>query len=196
MSGGPQDEFFLSYVNDDPAIQFQFTGDVGKLRTALNVPVRGHTALVDTVYLALNAMRKARYATRGLLIVSDGEDNDSVYRMSELAAAAREARVPIFLIVPRDVLPREVSRQAERTARSELMTLAATSGGAAVAANLREQMLAAAETYAVAMRSMHTLYAAWRGEKTDGLKVKVKGVRRQPVLFYPDEAVPVKEAGR
>ena len=114
---GPQDEFFLGYVNEEPAVQIPFTSDLRRLLPAAEVRTKGRTALIDSIYLALNTMRKARCATRGLLVLSDGEDNRSVYRMDELRGLAREARVPIFLIAPGDFPetrgPREMGMWAE-----------------------------------------------------------------------------------
>ncbi len=53
------------------------------------------TALIDTIYLALNRMRKATQPRHALLILSDGMDNYSRYSGRELLRAALEADVQI-----------------------------------------------------------------------------------------------------
>ena len=57
------------------------------------------TALVDTVYLALNQMRQARQPRRALLIFSDGFDNQSRYSNGELMRVALEADVQVYTII-------------------------------------------------------------------------------------------------
>jgi Ca-activated chloride channel family protein len=59
----------------------------------------GFTALIDTVYLGLNQMRKARNPRRALVILSDGMENHSRYSKSELLRVALEADVQIYTII-------------------------------------------------------------------------------------------------
>lgn len=58
----------------------------------------GATALVDTLYMALNRMRSAHYPRRALLVVSDGIDNHSRYSKDDLMRIATEADVQIYSI--------------------------------------------------------------------------------------------------
>ncbi len=60
------------------------------------------TALIDTVYLGLNRMRKAKHPRRALLILSDGMDNYSRYSKGELMRVALEADVQIYTIIVGD----------------------------------------------------------------------------------------------
>jgi Ca-activated chloride channel homolog len=59
----------------------------------------GMTALIDTVYLGLNQMRKAHHPERALIILSDGMDNHSQYSRNQLLRAALEADVQIYTII-------------------------------------------------------------------------------------------------
>src|SRR5262249_23702442 len=59
----------------------------------------GFTALLDTVYLGLNGMRKAQNPQRALVVLSDGVDNHSRYSNNELLRAALEADVQIYSII-------------------------------------------------------------------------------------------------
>jgi Ca-activated chloride channel homolog len=58
----------------------------------------GSTALVDTLYLALNKMHFAHNPRRALLVISDGTDNHSRYSKGDLMRMAMEADVQIYTI--------------------------------------------------------------------------------------------------
>ena len=77
-----------------------FTTDTGtiEVKIAYTRP-GGFTALIDTVYLGLNQMRRARNPQRALIVVSDGMDNHSRYSKGELLKAALEADVQIYTII-------------------------------------------------------------------------------------------------
>jgi Ca-activated chloride channel family protein len=94
------DEFLLLTVSTQPASGPEFTNDASSVEEniAYTRP-GGFTALIDTVYLGLNQMRKARNPQRALIVLSDGLDNHSRYSKSELLRAALEADVQIYTII-------------------------------------------------------------------------------------------------
>jgi VWFA-related protein len=98
-ASNPEDEFFLLTVSSEPHIQTGITDDPQVLETALRSAVAGgNTALVDTVYLALDHLRHAKYPQRALLVISDGIDNHSRYTAPELMNVAAEADAQIYTI--------------------------------------------------------------------------------------------------
>jgi Ca-activated chloride channel homolog len=99
-TANPEDEFLLLTVSTLPESVSGFTTDTADLEEniALTRP-GGFTALIDTVYLGLNQMRKAHNPQRALVIVSDGMDNHSRYSKSELLRVALEADVQIYTII-------------------------------------------------------------------------------------------------
>ncbi|HXB68710.1 MAG TPA: VWA domain-containing protein [Candidatus Acidoferrales bacterium] len=95
----PEDETFLMAVSSRPESLLGFTDDAGSLQNRLMATsAAGSTALIDTVYLALNRMRSARNARKALFIVSDGMDNNSRYSKAELLRAVQERDVEIHTI--------------------------------------------------------------------------------------------------
>jgi Ca-activated chloride channel family protein len=91
-SAGTEDEVFLMTFADRPELRVAFTKDFESLPNSLLFDsAAGSTALIDAVYLALNEMRSARNPRKALLVVSDGADNNSRYRESELFVRAVEA---------------------------------------------------------------------------------------------------------
>jgi Ca-activated chloride channel homolog len=96
----PEDEFLLLTVSTQPAAYPEFTTDTAAVEQdiAFTRP-GGFTALIDTVYLGLNHMRKAQRSRRALIILSDGGDNHSRYSKNELLRVALEADVQIYSII-------------------------------------------------------------------------------------------------
>jgi len=100
QTANPQDEFLLLTVSTQPEATSGFTSDIADLEESIGrTRPNGMTALIDTVYLGLNRMRKARQPRRALLILSDGMDNYSRYSKNELLRVALEADVQIYTII-------------------------------------------------------------------------------------------------
>jgi VWFA-related protein len=98
-TANPQDEFFLIQFNDRPEMVVPFTTDTDKIQSTLTfTQSKGRTALLDSVYLAMHEMKKAKNPRKAVLIISDGGDNSSRYTETEIKNAVREADVQIFAI--------------------------------------------------------------------------------------------------
>jgi Ca-activated chloride channel homolog len=95
-----EDEFLLLTVSTQPDTVSRFTTNIADLEDSIGrTSSGGMTALIDTVYLGLNDMRKAHQPRRALLILSDGMDNYSRYSKGELMRVALEADVQIYAII-------------------------------------------------------------------------------------------------
>ena len=92
-----QDDYFVIGVSSRPTIISDSTQSADRIeaKLALETP-KGTTALLDAVYLALTKMRSAQYQRRALLIISDGGDNNSRYRLKHIKELAQEADVAIY----------------------------------------------------------------------------------------------------
>jgi Ca-activated chloride channel family protein len=100
QTANPEDEFLLLTVSTQPDTISGFTNDIADLEESIGrTSPAGMTALIDTVYLGLNRMRKANQPRRALLILSDGMDNYSRYSKGELMRVALEADVQIYTII-------------------------------------------------------------------------------------------------
>ena len=188
---GPDDEYFLEYVNSLPAMKCIFSRDLERIRAGVGVRPNGPTALFDAVYLALQAMDKASHANRSLVVVSDGLENQSKRGFKELKKAFAVSTVPLFLIVPderwhrarRDV---DVREWAERT---DVMWLAHQSGGYSVRVLTDESAASAAAELGNVIRSPYYLNFAVPAAPEDSkdlraLYLEVKGAGPKPMLFY------------
>jgi len=56
------------------------------------------TALVDSIYLAMERMKQARNARKALVIVSDGQDNYSRYSTGEMMSHVKEADLQMYTV--------------------------------------------------------------------------------------------------
>ncbi len=95
----PEDEAFLYTVSTRSGRDSTFTSDF----TSLLVPSMfraafGNTALVDTIFAAMQHSKQGRNPRRALLVISDGVDNNSRHSAHELIRALEEADVPVYCI--------------------------------------------------------------------------------------------------
>ncbi|MFL6446409.1 MAG: VWA domain-containing protein [Bryobacteraceae bacterium] len=102
----PGDEFSLWKFGSRPEPVCLFTMDDEEIQDNLSrIQPQGYTSLFDALYLALNQMKRASRATKALLVLSDGGDNNSRYTEREIRTMVREADVRIFSISIMDRSP-------------------------------------------------------------------------------------------
>jgi Ca-activated chloride channel homolog len=127
----PDDEYFLVTFNEQATLSAASTdGDelLGLLRRA--VP-HGQTALYDAVYLALEALDRARHRKRALVVFSDGADNRSRYNIGELKRLVKERDVPIYCIASAGAESASCGRLCRMEAQVALDEIAGLTGGRA-----------------------------------------------------------------
>lgn len=99
-ASNPEDEFLMLTVSSIPDADSGFTTEAEALAQDVQATrAGGMTALLDTVYLGLNRMRKATRPRRALVILSDGMDNQSRYSKRELLRLALESDVQVYTIL-------------------------------------------------------------------------------------------------
>jgi len=98
-TANPQDDFFLITFADTAELAVDSTSSVEDIQShLLTKQPQGSTALLDAIYLGVSQMRRAKYARKALLIISDGGDNHSRYRERDIRSALREADVLVYAI--------------------------------------------------------------------------------------------------
>jgi Ca-activated chloride channel family protein len=92
-----EDDFFLIVFNDRSRLAEDFTTSADTLLGRLIlVKPKNSTAFYDAVYLGLEKVLQGRHERKALLIISDGEDNNSRYSHKEVRERARESGVMIY----------------------------------------------------------------------------------------------------
>jgi Ca-activated chloride channel family protein len=98
-TANPEDEAFLVEFNDRPELVTSLTHNLEEIQNRLTfTQSKGRTALLDAIYLALHAMKKATNPRKALVVISDGGDNSSRYTESEIKNLVKEADVQIYAI--------------------------------------------------------------------------------------------------
>jgi len=98
-TANPEDEAFLVEFSDRPGMAVPMTHNLADIQNRLvGVRPKGRTALYDSVYLALNALKKAHNPRKALLLITDGGDNRSRYTQSEVKGLLEEADVQLYAI--------------------------------------------------------------------------------------------------
>ena len=94
-----EDEYFIIAFNDKARLVQDFTTSPSEIMSrVIFVKAKGSTALYDGVYLGIEKARQGRHKKRALLIISDGEENNSRYNGRELREMLKESDVPVYSI--------------------------------------------------------------------------------------------------
>ncbi|MDE3181036.1 MAG: VWA domain-containing protein, partial [Acidobacteriota bacterium] len=99
-----EDEAFVVGFDVEPELLQDYTDDVGKLSDAIReLQAGGGTGLFDAIYYAckekmIYVPEPVPYLRRVLIIVSDGEDNESQHSLDEALAMAQRAEAIIFAV--------------------------------------------------------------------------------------------------
>jgi Ca-activated chloride channel family protein len=93
------DDIFLMAFNERAQLVQDFTTSADQILGHLMlVSPRRSTALYNAMYLAVEKIKEGRHPKRALLVISDGEDNNSRYSYKELRNRVKEADVQIYAI--------------------------------------------------------------------------------------------------
>jgi Ca-activated chloride channel homolog len=185
----PQDEFFLVEFGNRPRLTVPFTTETGEIRDRLRrAEPHGKTALLDAVYLAMDAMKSARNARRALLILSDGGDNYSRYTRTEMRNRVRESDLWIYAMGIYDlhaaILPEETGSGPDL-----LQALAEESGGRHYAVEYLADLPRIAGRIGLELREQYILGYRPSGSRRDGkyhrVQVKVVEGRHLMVSWRP-----------
>lgn len=99
QNANPDDDYFVVTVSNHPKLIASSTRSIKAIETELGLAVPdGNTALLDAIYLGVAQMQTAHYKRHALLIISDGGDNNSRYRLREIKSILRESDVAVYAI--------------------------------------------------------------------------------------------------
>jgi Ca-activated chloride channel homolog len=94
-----EDETFIVTFGSRPNLAQNFTFDIRDLSASLNrVQVQGTTSLYDAVMFAANHIEKGFHGKKALIVISDGEDNNSLYKLEEVLEQIRESKMILYTI--------------------------------------------------------------------------------------------------
>jgi VWFA-related protein len=203
-SSNPQDEMFVVDFNDDVTVELMngkaFTNDPSELAKAVRaVAARGRTALYDAVAEGLVHLQLAHWEKKALIIVSDGGDNASQQKFSQVLARARHSQVMIYSI--------GLIGADEEEDPKILRRLSKETGGEAYFPSSTENVTDVSMRIARDLRQQYTLgFVPTKSEKSDSfrkLDVKVTApgrgkihVRTRPGYFVGSEKQSIVQSGK
>lgn len=102
-SSSPQDEMFVVNFNDNVILglpgAMRFSNRPDELVRAIsNTPTAGETTLYDAVYDALKYVQTGAQERKVLIVMTDGGDNASVHRLSEVLNKAGTSNTLIYTL--------------------------------------------------------------------------------------------------
>jgi VWFA-related protein len=155
LSSNPQDEMFVVDFNDDVLIELMrgktFSHDAKELGEALTaVSARGRTALYDAVSEGLHHLQYGHLEKKALIIISDGGDNASHLKYSQVLTQARQSQALIYSIAL-------VGAPGEEENPKILQRLCRDTGGVAYFPGPRESVADISKEIARDLREQYTL---------------------------------------
>ncbi len=100
-TSNPQDQVFVVNFNDNYYLDTpgDFAQNMEELKAALDkIDSRGGTALRDALMASIDHLKLGNRDKKVILVVTDGEDNESRYSLEELLKAAQNSNAVIYCI--------------------------------------------------------------------------------------------------
>jgi Ca-activated chloride channel family protein len=179
------DEYFLITLQNGHAnLALDRTRDSQAVSNKLTfVQPRGTTAFYDACYLGVDKVTHGTHPKRALLVISDGQDNNSRYTFNELRRLVKESDVIIYAI--------GIEEERDGTLASDgqliLDEIAAVSGGKAFFPQNSAEMNDIFESIALELRHQYAIGYRPPNFNANGkwhhLKVKINPPRGLPHLF-------------
>jgi Ca-activated chloride channel homolog len=127
QSSNARDEVFVVNFNDEPFLDQDFTNKVDLLKEAVDrVDSRGGTALYDAVVASADHLKSGKLEKKVLLVVTDGEDNESRDSLEQAIRAVQNDNGPTIYTI--GILSEEGK---QRRAKRALESLSVQTGGVA-----------------------------------------------------------------
>ncbi|HSQ24869.1 MAG TPA: VWA domain-containing protein [Pyrinomonadaceae bacterium] len=181
-----RDEYFLIGFNNRAQLLMDRTRDGNAVLDKLTfVQTKNNTALYDACYLGVERVQRGTHPKRALLLISDGQDNNSRYTFNELRRVLKESDVVLYAI---GILGgSDMGSALGMEGQGILDELAGVSGGKAFYPNSAAEMDDIFEQIALELRHQYSI--GYRPDnfvsngKWHKIKVQVHPPRGLPRLF-------------
>jgi Ca-activated chloride channel family protein len=180
------DEYFLIAFNSRAQLLLDKTRDGNAVLDKLTfVQTRNNTALYDACYLGVEKVQRGAHPKRALLLISDGQDNNSRYTFNELRRLLKESDVTLYGV---GILSgADAGSSMGMEGQGILDELASVSGGKAFFPRSNAEMDDIFEQIALELRHQYSIGYKPTNFANDGrwhkIKVRVTPPRGLPRLF-------------
>jgi Ca-activated chloride channel family protein len=180
----PADEYFLIAFNSRAQLLMDRTRDgEAVIRQLSMVEPKSNTALYDAVYLGVERVTRGSHQKRALLIISDGQDNNSRYNFKEVQRIMKESDVVAYAVGIED---KSDAGPLGLQGQAFLDEITSVTGGKAFYPQSDVEMDEIFERIALELRHQYSIGYTPKDFKPDGkwrkVKVKVKPPRGLPRL--------------
>jgi Ca-activated chloride channel family protein len=181
-----RDEYFLIGFNSRAQLLMDRTRNGQAVLDKLTfVQTKNNTALYDACYLGVERVQRGTHPKRALLLISDGQDNNSRYTFNELRRVLKESDVVLYAI---GILGgSDVGSSLGMEGQGIMDELAGVSGGKAFYPRSAAEMDDIFEQIALELRHQYSIGYRPPNFTNDGkwhhVKVKVASPRGLPRLF-------------
>ena len=173
----PEDEACVVTVSSRPELVSGFTSKAAEIQNAILFSrAKGMTALIDGVYLALNRVHTGHNPRKAVVVVSDGQDNNSRYTLRELTSYAMEADAQIYTIAVHENAASAADASLIDEGEGLLKTLSEKTGGVHFTISDPNDLPAIMQTVAT---DLHNLYVLGYYPPDDALPGKYRRIRVQ-----------------
>lgn len=186
-SNKPNDETFLIRFtsSNNIVIEQDWTNNKEIITDAIDnlFPEIGQTALLDAVYLGADYATERRKGKdtdrrrRALILVTDGEDRDSIYKEKQLFERLRESDVQIFVIGFVNELDEQggIIKKSDRSRATSLLNkLATETGGRAFFPNSVNELPSIADQITRDLRTQFVISYNPTNKQRDGAYRRIK----------------------
>lgn len=182
----PSDEYFLIAFNKRAQLLLDRTRNGEAVLDKLQlVQPKDNTALYDAVYLGVDRVTRGAHQKRALIVISDGQDNNSRYTFGDVRKQLKESDVSVYAVGILD--GGDLGSKDGVIGQSYLEELAGVTGGRAFFPQTNVEMDEIFERIALELRHQYSIGYRPPNFANDGkwhkLKVKVKPPRGLPRLF-------------
>ena len=180
------DEYFLIAFNQRAQLLLDKSRDGNAVLDKLTfVQTHGQTALYDACYLGVEKVQRGTHPKRALLVITDGQDNNSRYTFSELRKVLKESDVVLYGV---GILSgSDAGSSLGMDGQGILDEMANVSGGKAFFPRSSAEMDDIFEQIALELRHQYSIGYKPPNFVSDGkwrrIKVKVTPPRGLPRLF-------------
>ncbi|HEX8708714.1 MAG TPA: VWA domain-containing protein [Pyrinomonadaceae bacterium] len=180
------DEYFLIGFNSRAQLLLDKTRDGDAILNKLTfVQPRSNTALYDACYLGVEKVTRGAHQKRALLLISDGQDNDSRYTFNEVRRLLKESDVVLYSV---GILGgSDPGNSLGMEGQAILDELSSVSGGKAFFPSTAAEMDELFERIALELRHQYSIGYRPKSFVNNGkwhkIKVKLTPPRGLPRLF-------------
>lgn len=177
-ASNPQDEVFIVNFNDDAFLDQTFTNDIKLLQRGLEkIDSRGGTAMRDAIRMSIDYLKEnGKKDKKVLVVVTDGDDNNSSMTLENLIKTAQQSEVLIYTV---GLLSEEEKREAKRATRA-LNAIAEATGAKSYYPKELKDVDGVCQQVAHDIRSQYIIEYSPTNAALDGTFRKVRVVANGP----------------